>query len=168
MQKFKTLDDAIELARYAHRHQTDKAGLPYFDHPYRVMQTVQAQGAPPYVQQAAILHDVTEDTAFSSDILLSLGFSEATVKIVRLVDRDYSKTLFDKTVGQTLPGDYAADQDSYYYYHIQMNPGAAQVKLADIADNTLPWRLSHLTDKTQERLIAKYDKARKIINGELF
>ena len=56
MQTFKTLDDAIALAKFAHRNQTDKAGLPYIDHPLRVLEKVKAQGALPYVQIAAVLH----------------------------------------------------------------------------------------------------------------
>jgi hypothetical protein len=35
------------------------------------------------------------------------------------------------------------------------------VKLADIDDNTQQWRLSYLPEDTQNRLKAKYDKARK-------
>lgn len=48
MQKFNTLSDAIALAEFAHRNQHDKAGMPYIEHPRRVMEAVQAQGAMPY------------------------------------------------------------------------------------------------------------------------
>ena len=41
-QKFKTLNDVIALAEFAHRNQTDQAGMPYIDHPRRVIQAVQA------------------------------------------------------------------------------------------------------------------------------
>lgn len=161
MQKFKTLADAIALAEFAHRNQSDKAGLPYIDHPRRVMETVKSQGALPYVQQAAILHDVTEDTAFTTDMLLSLGFSEATVNVVRLVDRDASEKLFNQF---GLFYREKMDKDVFYYECIAADPGAVQVKKADIADNLSPWRLSYLSDDTQLRLRRKYAKALDIIN----
>lgn len=189
MQKFKTLADAIALAEFAHRNQTDKAGLPYIDHPRRVMETVKSQGALPYVQQAAILHDVTEDTTFTTDMLLALGFSEATVNVVRLVDRDYSEKVWNSLIAQrefevnelsyhmsesdayreydeaNFPGPIRSmDKDGFYYYSIANDPGAVQVKKADIADNLSPWRLSYLSEETQTRLKVKYNKALNILD----
>lgn len=140
MQKYKTLADVIALAEFAHRNQVDKAGLPYIEHPRRVMQSVQTQGALPYVQMAAILHDVTEDTAFTLQMLLDLGVPEPAVDIVRLLDRSVSDL----------------NADDYYYLNIKENPGALMVKLADIADNLSPWRLAYLKHETQERLQKKY------------
>ena len=169
MQKFKTLSDVIALAEFAHRNQTDKAGMPYIEHPRRVLANVQTQGALPYVQMAAILHDVTEDTAFTPKMLLDLGVPEAAVEIVKLLDRDYSKIIFASSKGH--PSDYdqwkyytTEDEqrkatDEFYYAQIKTNPGAVQVKLADIGDNLQPWRLSYLPDATQTRLREKYAKA---------
>jgi (p)ppGpp synthase/HD superfamily hydrolase len=156
MQTFKTLDDAIELARYAHRNQIDKAGLKYIEHPLRVLAKVQAQGAMPFVQVAAVLHDVSEDTAFTTDILLDLGFSEAAVSLICLLDRGYSKNMFSMLMGGTPDSEAATD---YYYAQINANPNARLIKLADIEDNLSPWRLSYLEPATQERLKAKYAKA---------
>lgn len=163
MQKFKTLDDAIELAFYAHRHQTDKAGLPYFKHPKRVMKTVQAQGALPYVQMAAILHDVTEDTAFTCDMLLALGFPEGAVEIVRLVDRAHSYNIWKELEKDHGDHESFPDPETFYYDRIKNNPGALMVKLADINDNLQEWRLTYLPAETQERLRAKYAKAKKVL-----
>src|SRR5690242_18481465 len=87
MQKFQTLQDAIALAEFAHRNQQDKAGMPYIDHPKRVLATVQAMGGKPYVQMAAVLHDVVEDTAITLDMLEALGFSPAVVLLVDLLTR---------------------------------------------------------------------------------
>lgn len=169
VQTYKTLDDMIELARYAHRNQKDKAGLDYFEHPYRVMQTVQAQGGLPYVQMGAILHDVPEDTAFTNAILKALGVPEPALEIVRLLDRHASKEKY-YSVGESQKGpeetwptwaQYVAHHspDEFYYWEIKGNPGAKMVKLADIGDNTLPWRLSYLPEATQDRLEIKYEKA---------
>lgn len=167
MQKFKTLADAIALSEYAHRNQLDKAGLPYIDHPKRVLQTVQAQGVQPYVQIAAIFHDVTEDTAFTSDILLSLGFSEAAVHIVRLLDRDRSKTEFGNQIfdaGYKSQSEWKTLEDEFYYNEIKKSREATIVKLADIRDNMSPWRQVYLPQDTQKRLQAKYAKALQILN----
>jgi (p)ppGpp synthase/HD superfamily hydrolase len=159
MQKFKSLPDAIVLAEFAHRNQLDKAGLPYIEHPKRVLAKVQAQGALPYVQIAAVLHDVTEDTAFTFQMLLDLGFSEAAVNVVMLLDRDYSKHLFDSSpsFGSTI------NESDFYYGCIRENAGAKLVKLADIEDNLSPWRQSYLPEETQKRLQAKYAHAKLVL-----
>lgn len=147
METFKTLPDAIALAEFAHRNQQDKAGLPYIEHPLRVLAGVQAMGGRPYVQMAAVLHDVTEDTAVSLNMLSDLGFSDAVVNLVALVDKNTAKR-----------SDGSTDLD-VYYARIKANPDAQMIKAADIRDNTAPWRLSYLSEETQERLRKKYDKA---------
>lgn len=170
VRKYTSLDDMIELARYAHRDQKDKAGLDYFQHPYRVMQSVQAQGGLPYVQMGAILHDVSEDTAFTTEILGKLGVPEPALEIVRLMDRHASKQTFEDAWNfreRSILNKDAFDEmlfgtdnyTDYYYAAIRANSGALMVKLADIADNTQEWRLSYLPAATQERLREKYRKA---------
>ncbi len=159
-QAFKTLHDVIALAEFAHRNQTDKAGMPYIEHPMRVMRAVQAQGCMPYVQMAAVLHDVTEDTRFTPEMLLELGVPEAAVSVVSLLDRDISKQFFfKKNPHYTGNGVSLDNADAYYYYHIRKNAAALQVKLADIGDNLQPWRLSYLPAQKQTYLQDKYAKA---------
>lgn len=164
MQKYTSLDDMIELARFAHRNQRDKAGLPYFDHPYRVMQAVQQQGAMPYVQMAAILHDVSEDTAFSTEVLWALGVPDAALAIVRLLDRQESELEYRAIIRGACFVEYSDEgRDTFYYENIRNNPDALMIKLADIHDNTQEWRLSYLPKETQSRLRKKYDKAKSIL-----
>lgn len=162
-QTFNTLTDAIDLAEYAHRKQVDKAGLPYINHPRRVLAKVQAQGALPYVQMAAILHDVTEDTKFTPEMLLGLGFPESAVRIVRLLDRDESEVEWavrGGAIGFVVgSNEYKAARDAFYYKEIRKDAGAKLVKLDDIADNLLWWRLVSLEKATQHRLQEKYAKA---------
>lgn len=163
---FKTLDDAIALAEFAHRHQTDKAGLPYFKHPKRVMESVQSQGGLPYVQMAAILHDVTEDTTFTCSMLEHLGFPEGAVSIVRLVDRVHSEKMYTATFEMGVDAHatwYKEERDKFYYAGIKNNPGALMVKLADINDNLQEWRLSYLPPETQTRLRVKYATAKRLL-----
>lgn len=167
-QKFKTLADVIALAEFAHRNQTDKAGLPYIEHPRRVLEAVKIQGAMPYVQMAAILHDVTEDTAFTSEMLLELGVPEAAVEIVELLDRDESERVFNSLVHDArarTPEEWKEEKDLFYYSQIRKNPEAVKVKLADIGDNLQPWRLAYLPDATQDRLRKKYAKAIELLTA---
>ena len=143
------LEDAVALATFAHRHQNDKAGMAYINHPLRVMESVKRQGVMPYVQMAAVLHDVIEDTPFTADMLLTLGVPEATVEIVVLLSK--------------VPGQANVD----YYRKIRKNEGARVVKLSDTEDNSQQWRLSYLPPETQERLRNKYQTARKYLTFEL-
>lgn len=165
MQKFNSLQDAIELATFAHRTQLDKAGLPYIQHPLRVLAKVQAQGAMPYVQIAAILHDVTEDTRFTAQMLLDLGFSEAAVRLVRLLDRHDSLERYNSELWQNMGVSERLTADEFYYDGIKSDPGAKLVKSADMEDNLSPWRLSYLSPETQARLTEKYRKAQEFLNG---
>lgn len=172
MQTFKTLPDAIALAEFAHRNQLDKAGMPYVDHPKRVLAKVQAQGALPYVQMAAILHDVTEDTAFTPQMLLDLGFSEAVVRLVVLLDRGLAEKEWISNWKSYMPDDSgelefeefnrtkAELHGGFYYSRILADSNAKMIKLADIDDNTEQWRLSYLSEETQERLKKKYRDAK--------
>lgn len=155
------LSDCVRLAEFAHFHQKDKSGADYIEHPKRVLRSVQAQGAMPYVQMAAVLHDVTEDTPFTPDMLLDLGVPEAAVEIVKLVDRDVS--LQEYTIKYWEQPRDKQGADEFYYAQIKKNPGAVQVKLADIGDNLQPWRLSYLPESTQERLREKYAKAIRLL-----
>lgn len=167
MIKFKTLGDALRLAEMAHFSQLDKAGMPYIDHPKRVLATVQAQGVAPYVQIAALFHDITEDTAFTPQMLLDLGFSEAVVKLVKLLDRGESAELFGKQIMDAsfkTPAEFKAMRDEFYYGQIKANRDATIIKLADIRDNMSPWRQVYLEPETQARLRAKYAKAVEILN----
>lgn len=178
-QRFNTLDDAIALAEFAHRKQVDKSGQPYIAHPLRVMLKVAYQNAPNHVKIAAVLHDVTEDTKFSPVILLHLGVPEAAVSIIKLLDRNISKEVYDNCgdrKGYEIRGEkkwidgYYEDhsqitKDEYYYAKIGESPDARMVKLADIEDNLSPWRLASLEEATQDRLKKKYADAQEILGG---
>lgn len=164
MKKFGTLSDAIDLAEFAHKGQFDKAGLPYIEHPKRVLATLQAQGALPYVQIAGILHDVTEDTAFTPRMLLELGFSEASVEVIRLVDRHESAGSFSTDPIWQSGGQWAGITEAdYYYERIRENVGAYKVKKADINDNLQDWRIVYLPEDTQKRLRKKYAHAIRVL-----
>lgn len=138
--KYDTLQDAIALAEFAHRGQLDKAGFPYVEHCKRVLANVQAMGARPFVQVAAVLHDVIEDTRFTAAMLRDLGISLAAVVLIEKVSRNL-------------------DPSVDYYGRIRIDPDARMIKLADIRDNTAEWRLSYLPPDAQVRMREKYRDA---------
>ena len=131
---------AREIATVAHAGQVDKAGKPYIEHPARVAASLND----PHAIAAAWLHDVVEDT---STTLSSLGaeFPEAVVLAVDALTRRPDRS------------------STSYYERIRANPIALAVKLADIADNSEPGRLSALPSETQTRLIAKYSEAIELL-----
>ncbi|WP_035321809.1 HD domain-containing protein [Peribacillus kribbensis] len=69
------ITEARDFSLQAHKGQIRKLGsLPYFQHPENVAQILKEAGFRDEVIAAAYLHDVVEDTAFSSgDIALKFG-----------------------------------------------------------------------------------------------
>lgn len=133
------LGKAIAIASKAFQDKTDKAGQPYILHCLRVMAGV-SQGDSE-LMQAAILHDLVEDTLWSFDALRDEGFSERVVNILRLITHDKEK-------------------DSYeaYIKRISTCQDAKAIKRADLIDNSNITRLKGLRQKDFER-IEKYHKA---------
>lgn len=138
-----TLDDAIQLARRAHEGHLDKSGRPYIAHPLRVMGHV--KGEPE--RMTAVLHDVIEDTDVTLDDLTAVGCPENVLAAVAALSRH--------------PDESQAD----YLARVVANPLALLVKRADIADNMSHDRMSRLDRATQERLLAKYQAALRVLDG---
>lgn len=153
LQTYHTLPDCIRIAELAHFKQEDRGGFPYIDHPKRVLAAIQQQGAPPYVQMAAVLHDVTEDTKFTPEILLAIGVPEPAVNLVALVDRDISEAIFI-SLGNPKPDRrlnggrnffaWCDARDDFYYAEIKKDPYATILKRSDIGDNRLQIGRAHV------------------------
>lgn len=108
-----SLEASIHLAITKHMGQRDKAGEPYILHLLRVMSNVEGHVA----KQAAVLHDIVEDTSTTFSELENAGVSPAAVEAVRLLTHD-PNILYSEYV-ESLSG----------------NPIARSVKIADIEDN---------------------------------
>ncbi len=108
-----SLERAIALAAQAHGGQIDKAGAPYILHPLRVMLRLDT----PEAMQAAVLHDVLEDTSVTVDALRDAGFSDPVIEAVEALTRRPDET-------------YAAFID-----RVKAHPVARRIKLADLEDN---------------------------------
>lgn len=137
----KTVEDAALFASFAHLNQEDKAGRPYIEHVLAVWRRVRDAGAPDYVQIAALLHDVVEDTEITLEHLRGAGYDERTIDIVDLLT---------KKKGQP---------NEEYYALIRENEDAVIVKLADVYHNSDEDRLAALPAETRIRLRDKYSKA---------
>jgi (p)ppGpp synthase/HD superfamily hydrolase len=137
-----SLSKAIAVAQVAHAEQLDKGGQPFIGHPLRVMAALATRGVPEYVLEAAVLHDILEDTDTTEDDLLSFGISPEVVGIVEILTRTKQDKYFD------------------YINRIKINPVATYIKLADIDDNLDPARKVEGLDLTD-----RYKKAVDILTG---
>ncbi|MBW6418588.1 hypothetical protein [Celeribacter sp. PS-C1] len=107
------LERAIEIAASAHRGQIDKAGQLYILHPLRVMLACEGQAA----RIVAVLHDVIEDTDWTSDALRKEG---ASADILAALDA------VTKRKGESY---------SEFIERAAQNPIGRDVKMADLRDN---------------------------------
>ena len=126
-----TLEHAIALAVTAHTGQLDKAGQPYILHPIRVMLSLENE----VDKIVGVLHDVIEDSRYTLDDLLEMGFTqEILVALDHLTKRDDES--YDDYVARTL-----------------QNSISRRVKRADLLDNMDIRRMAPvLTDKDMYRL----------------
>src|SRR4051812_434893 len=118
------LGDTIEIMRKAHEGQIDKSGRPYYLHPLRVM--LRLAQCSPEERQAALLHDVVEDTQLTLEDLKALGYSGEVIELVDILTRR-------KPNGES-------HNDYLQRIVASRNARALRVKLADLLDNMSPAR----------------------------
>lgn len=109
--------DQIQLAQQicqeAHFGQLDKAGEPYYLHPFAVADMCETEEE----KVVAYLHDVLEDSEYDEMYLRMCGFSDKVVEAV-------------KTLTKGVDEDYMQ-----YIDKISQNKLATAVKLADLSHN---------------------------------
>lgn len=88
---FNPIEEALALAIKAHAGQKDLDGKPVILHPL----SVGMAGANDDERICGFLHDVVEDTDFSFDDLLKIGFSSTIVDTLRLLTHDKSLPYVD-------------------------------------------------------------------------
>ena len=130
---------AQALSAKAHQGQVDKAGLPYIDHPRRVVGYL----VNPTAQEVIVawLHDVVEGTALTLEYVQK-EFGSQVAAAVDAITRRPDETRSD------------------YYARVKANPMALTVKAADLDDNTDPERLQLLEPDVRADLEARYAHAR--------
>jgi (p)ppGpp synthase/HD superfamily hydrolase len=141
-----TFEETLKFIQQAHEGQTDKSGQPYWKHPVAVASVVASLfDGNEDEQLAALLHDVVEDTPVTLEQLAEMGYSRATLDIVRAVSANLSRsgTYLDWIRGIAANGPI----------------GAIKVKLADNQHNMRPG--------APEGLRRRYEKSMAILQAAL-
>lgn len=141
------IEVALRLALHFHTGQRDKAGASYMLHLLRTMMSCST----PEAMQAALLHDVLEDTLAEPDDLANAGLSRMVIDAVVLLTKPESM------------------QYSKYILRLSENPLATAVKLADLQDNYRLDRVAYRSDHVQEdsRRIQRYILAHQFLKGDM-
>ena len=132
---------AMNLAYTAHHGQFDKGGVPYIFHPIHLAERMDDEIS----TCVALLHDTVEDTDVTLEQLAG-EFPREVVDAVRLLTHPEGVEYFE------------------YVRAIRQNSIAVKVKLADLAHNGDPKRISNQGNAEKRR--AKYAAARKILTEE--
>lgn len=140
------LERAVLVAAKAFDGRVDRQGHPYMAHAVRVMLDVEGDD----LRTVAILHDV---------------FEWGTITLREFVAAKFPKRIIDAVDGMTKrEGETLAE-------HVERLRGselAAAVKLADLRDNTLEWRLDALTDAaTRKELVSMYRESARLLGTSL-
>ena len=132
---------ALRLCFEAHKGQVDKSGMPYVFHPFHLAEQMKDEST----TIVALLHDVIEDTEYTVEDLIEMGFDGEVIEAIKLMTHED---------GVPYMG---------YVKRIKTNPIARQVKLADLRHNSDITRLDRVTEKDLIR-VEKYRKAIDILN----
>lgn len=132
---------ALKIAVEAHAGQTDKAGVPYILHPIHVAYAMETEEA----FAAALLHDVLEDSDYTTSDLRDAGIPENVLEALELLTHRKGTPYLE------------------YIRALKENPIARAVKIADLAHNIDIERLPAVTERDLER-VHKYKTAMTILN----
>lgn len=127
---------ALNLCFEAHKEQRDKSGMPYVFHPFHLAEQMKTEET----TIVALLHDLVEDTDYTIEDLINMGFDKPVTDAIALMTH--------------------ADNVDYMDYvgMIKENPIAKTVKLADLRHNCDLTRLDTIDEKALRRK-EKYQKA---------
>lgn len=137
LQKLDELAKANMLVLIVFKDVKDKAGEPYIRHLNKVSESFKDDKS----KCVAMLHDLVEDTSFTFDDLISLGFSKDVIDTLKLLTNDLKD--YDKYIDRLLKSD---------------NILAKKVKMADLLDNMNLNRFDELDKTNFDRVKNKYIK----------
>lgn len=145
------LSRAIALASTVFENRLDKGGQPYILHCLWVMYRIPSFDHE--LRTAAILHDVVEDSQYTYQDLLAMGYSKRVVDALRCLTHEQGDSYDD------------------YIKGVATNHDAIRVKMADLRHNSDITRLKcdpeiGLTDTDHAR-IEKYNKSYYYLKGIL-
>ena len=121
---------ALKLCFEAHKEQVDKSGMPYVFHPFHLAEQMNTEET----TIVALLHDLVEDTDYTIEALVDMGFDKSITDAIALMTH--------------------ADNVAYmdYVRAIKDNPIAKAVKLADLKHNSDLTRLDTIDEKALQKL----------------
>lgn len=134
---------ALKLCFEVHKNRLDKGGMPYVFHPFYI--AVQMQDEVTTV--VALLHDVIEDSDYTLEDLLKMGFSAEVTEAITLLTHKKGVPYMQ------------------YIEELKSNPIARLVKLADLKHNSDTSRLD-IVDKTTIKRNKKYFDAIQFLEKE--
>ena len=133
---------ALKLCFEAHKEQIDKSGMPYVFHPFYVAEQMKTEET----TIVALLHDLVEDTEYTIDDLIKMGFDKAITDAIALMTHAENLDYMD------------------YIRMIKENPIARTVKLADLKHNSDLTRLDTIDESALSRK-EKYLKAIELLEA---
>ena len=133
---------ALKLCFEAHKDQVDKSGMPYVFHPFHLAEQMTTEET----VITALLHDVVEDTDYTLQDIVAMGFPCSVTEALALLTHDKSVPYFD------------------YVNKIKTNEIARTVKLADLRHNSDLKRLNSIDEKVLRR-VEKYNRAIDILTN---
>jgi hypothetical protein len=143
----RAVESAIALAVKFHRGQRDKAGMPYILHPL----TLLAKTTDPLVQQAAVLHDILEDTSATVQDLVSSGIHPKAIEAIQLLTHNPIESYAD------------------YVVRLKGNVVSRAAKLLDLNDNYRLDRVAYReANATEDALrLQKYILTKQFLSDEI-
>lgn len=136
------LQKAIDFATKALAGLKSSDGEPYINHSVRVMNRMDTEDE----KIVAILHDVLEDTSYTTYDLKDAGFPKNIIECVEQLTRQNDVTYFE------------------YIDDVSTNEICKKVKLAEIEDNKDINRVNKLSFQTYS-IDMRCNKVKEILNG---
>ena len=133
---------ALKFCFEAHKNQVDKTGLPYVFHPFHLAEQMKDE----YSTVCALLHDVVEDTEYTFEDLINMGFPNKVIEALKLLTHAEDVPYMD------------------YVKALSVNPIAKAVKIADLTHNSDTSRLD-VVDEWALKREEKYKKALEFLNN---
>ena len=133
---------ALKLCFDAHKDQVDKTDMPYVFHPFHLAEQMTDEIS----TVCALLHDVIEDTDYTFNDLIGMGFPKRVIEVLSLLTHDEDVPYMDYVKG------------------ISVDPVAKQVKLADLRHNSDLSRMDSV-DEYAYRINEKYKAAIAFLEG---
>lgn len=140
------LERAITVAAKAYDGRVDRQGQPYVAHAIRVMLAVETDDE----RAVAMLHDVFEWGTITLREFVSAKFPKRIVDAVDALTKRHGESLAE------------------HLGRVQTSKLATTVKIADLRDNTLAWRLDALPDQLlRVHLVAMYRETAELLGVDL-